>query len=80
MMGEGITPSRKQFTKISSRFNRSVSSKEMRGPEPLGWAPYNAPEGRAPHLVVMHPTRCDISRKQNDHDIRGDHSQNHCCN
>ena len=38
------------------------------------------PTEPTPHgaLAVMQPTRCGISRKENGHDVRGDHSQNHC--
>ena len=28
----------------------------------------------------MHPTRSDISRKENGHEVRADHSQNHYAN
>ena len=28
----------------------------------------------------MHPTRSDVSRKENGHDVRADHSQNHYAN
>ena len=38
----------------------------------------HGPDRAQAALVVMHPARCDISRKQNGHDVSGNHSQNHC--